>query len=137
MAVLNATDYPELRESIADWVDATYLPDTKIERSIFRGEGEEEVVKRVGAYEDLNATKKAHARKAMVYMVAARIAETLTGAPYVSSDGNSQFVKFNGAAAAARLRGWAESELAEVVDEAAEPVTMSNRSVSVRTSAVW
>jgi hypothetical protein len=137
MAILTEDDYPDIRAVISDGLDSNSLPDPRIALSIFQGEAEEEVIQRVGAFEELEEAAQAHARKAAIYLTAARIAPTITAIAYFGSDGNFDRVTFNGRAQAQILKAYAEEELAKVGDEAAEPLGTSTTSSSARNVAVW
>ena len=133
----SADDYKDVRRKVSDGLSAQAWPDTTIQRSVYQGEAEEEIEQRVGSYEDLTDAQKVHARRAAIYLTAALIAPDVTGIAYAASDGNFDYLKFDGLAKAQELRGMAEQELAEVVEPDAEDRVDSPYSCSVPVVVVW
>ena len=132
MSYVTEGDYPEIRAVLHAALDPMVLPNHVIELPTALGAAEDEVAARVTG--DLTDEQTEHARRAVVFLTAARLAHSTNGLLAIKYGANNATPpRVNEVALREQLRAWAESELGAITDEVAElAVTSQPPSGAVR-----
>lgn len=117
--MLATTDYPAVREVLDTSLTASNLPDTTIERSIYKTAAIADVVAVYPtAVSESDAAKQARLTRAAIYFCAARLAPAvvrLTSLNVNTRDMSYSRQTFDPTERAAELRALAQAEIAELV----------------------
>ncbi len=119
MALLSASNYPDIRAAIDTSLDSTTLPDATIALAVYVGSAELWVKERDPSAESRTGDDLQHAKNAAMYMTAALLVPAvpqLTAERYLDEGYEYTRQKIDWDKLAAELRSRAEAELAAYLD---------------------